>query len=142
MQRRAITPYEGTKPYVFVSYAHKDSHLVMPVLEQLYANKDSMGLVLLELPLPDMQGIDIIRQVNEDPQLMRIPVVALADDKAMEAELLNGGAMDFIAASDLRPDALLARVRHAIELSENRYIIRSAERDQLTGLYNKEFFFS
>lgn len=36
MQRRAITPYEGTKPYVFVSYAHKDSHLVMPVLEQLY----------------------------------------------------------------------------------------------------------
>ncbi len=112
------------------------------VLEQLYANKDSMGLVLLELPLPDMQGIDIIRQVNEDPQLMRIPVVALADDKAMEAELLNGGAMDFIAASDLRPDALLARVRHAIELSENRYIIRFAERDQLTGLYNKEFFFS
>ena len=37
MQRRAVTPYEGTKPYVFVSYAHKDSHLVMPVLEQLYA---------------------------------------------------------------------------------------------------------
>ena len=112
------------------------------VLEQLYANKDSMGLVLLEMSLPDVQGIDIIRQVNEDPQLMRIPVVALGADRDQEADLLNGGAMDYISGAELRPDNLLARIRHAIELSENRYLIRSAERDQLTGLYNKDFFFS
>lgn len=37
MHRRTIIPYEGTKPYVFVSYAHKDTDLVMPVLERLYA---------------------------------------------------------------------------------------------------------
>lgn len=35
MQRCAFTPYEGKKPYIFVSYAHKDSHLVFPILEEL-----------------------------------------------------------------------------------------------------------
>lgn len=35
MQRCALTPYEGKKPYIFVSYAHKDSPLVFPILEEL-----------------------------------------------------------------------------------------------------------
>ena len=35
MQRSAIIPYEGTKPYIFVSYAHKDSDRVMRILENL-----------------------------------------------------------------------------------------------------------
>ena len=37
MTRGNIVPYEGQEPYVFVSYAHKDSHLVIPVLEKLHA---------------------------------------------------------------------------------------------------------
>lgn len=111
-------------------------------LEALYAQKDTLALALLELKLKDMGGIEIIRQVNEDPQLMRIPVIALSPEAADEAPALNGGAMDFIPGANLLPDSVLARVRHAIELSENRNIIRSTERDQLTGLYNKDFFFS
>ncbi len=35
MIRCAFTPYEGNKPYIFVSYAHKDSDRVFPVLEEL-----------------------------------------------------------------------------------------------------------
>lgn len=35
MKRCKITPYEGTEPYIFISYAHKDSGLVFPVLEEL-----------------------------------------------------------------------------------------------------------
>ena len=111
-------------------------------LEQMYERRELLALVLLELSLPDRQGIDILRQVNEDPQLMRIPVIALSTRREDEALVLNGGAMDFIFEADMQPDAVVARVRHAIELSENRYIIRSTERDQLTGLYNKDFFFS
>lgn len=32
-------------------------------------------------------------------------------------------------------------VRRTIELSEDRDILRRTERDHLTGLYNKEFFY-
>lgn len=35
MQRCAFTPYEGRKPYIFVSYAHRDSDRVFPILEEL-----------------------------------------------------------------------------------------------------------
>lgn len=35
MQRCAFTPYEGKKPYIFISYAHKDSEQVFPILEEL-----------------------------------------------------------------------------------------------------------
>lgn len=35
MQRCAFTPYEGNKPYIFISYAHKDSNRVFPILEEL-----------------------------------------------------------------------------------------------------------
>ena len=30
-----ITAYEGTENYIFISYAHKDSDRVMPILEEL-----------------------------------------------------------------------------------------------------------
>ena len=32
-----ITPYEGSEPFIFVSYAHDDSALVLPILEKLDA---------------------------------------------------------------------------------------------------------
>jgi CheY-like chemotaxis protein len=40
-------------------------------------------LVLLDLNLPDMSGIDILRQIKEDEHLKRVPVVVLTttDDK-------------------------------------------------------------
>ena len=31
----AIRAYEGSKPYIFISYAHKDKDIVMPILEAL-----------------------------------------------------------------------------------------------------------
>ena len=37
---------------------------------------------------------------------------------------------------------ILARVRRTIELFESRRIIEYTERDHLTGLYNKEYFYS
>jgi hypothetical protein len=33
----SFRPYEGNKPYIFISYAHKDSHLVYPILDDLTA---------------------------------------------------------------------------------------------------------
>ncbi len=34
-----VPAYEGKKEYIFVSYAHKDSEIVLPVIEQLYEKK-------------------------------------------------------------------------------------------------------
>ena len=37
MNRCAVEPYEGDKPYLFISYSHKDSEQVVPFMERLSA---------------------------------------------------------------------------------------------------------
>ena len=110
-------------------------------LQIIYEKKASLCLILMNLLLPDCSGMDILRRMRDDPLFMHIPVIVLSPDRKDEVESLNLGAMDFIEIPDLLPDALLARVHRAVELSENRSIIRSTERDQLTGLYNRDFFY-
>ena len=110
-------------------------------LEKIYANRETLSLILLDLILPDAYGIDILRQVRSDPQLMRIPVIVMTADKDAEVESLTLGAIDFIPKPYPMPKVVMARILRTIELSEDRDIIRSTERDALTGLYNREFFY-
>ena len=111
-------------------------------LEMVYESKDLLALVLLDFALPDAQGKAILKQVTEDPLLKSVSVIVMSRDRQDEVYALNNGAMDFILKPCDLTGVVLARVRHVIELSENRSIIRSTERDQLTGLYNKDFFFN
>ena len=102
---------------------------------------DTLSLVLLDLNLPDMHGMDILREIKKDPELNRIPVIVLTGDTESEVESLNTGASDFISKPYPRHEVIMARVRRCIELSENRDLIRGTELDQLTGLYNREYFY-
>ena len=111
-------------------------------LESIYESKDLLALVLLDFALPDDRGRAILKQVSEDPVLKRVSVIVMSRDRQDEVYALNNGAMDFILKPCDLSGVVLARVRHVIELTENRNIIRSTERDQLTGLYNKDFFFN
>ena len=111
-------------------------------LEAVYGGKDLLALVLLDFALPDSQGKGILKQITEDPMLKSVSVIVMSRDRQDEVYALNNGAMDFILKPCDLTGVVLARVRHVIELSENRSIIRSTERDQLTGLYNKDFFFN
>jgi predicted signal transduction protein with EAL and GGDEF domain len=56
-------------------------------------------------------------------------------------ECLSLGASDFIPKPYPRQQVVLARILRTIELYEDRDTLRWTERDQLTGLYNKEFFY-
>ena len=110
-------------------------------LESIREHIEALSLVLLDLILPDMNGLDILREVKNDTELSRIPVIVLTSDKESEVESLNIGASDFISKPYPRHEVILARVRRCIELSENRDLIRWTERDHLTGLYNREYFY-
>ncbi len=100
-----------------------------------------ISLVLLDLNLPDRHGLDILREMKEDPRTAKIPVIVLTSDKEAEVECLNFGAIDFIPKPYPIPKVVQARVRRTIELSEDRDLIRDTERDHLTGLYTREYFY-
>ncbi len=110
-------------------------------LELLESDYGTLSLVLLDLNLPDMKGVDILRRIKENALTARLPVIVMTADQNAEVECLTLGATDFISKPYPKQEIVLARIRRTIEQFEDRDIIRWTERDQLTGLYNREFFY-
>ncbi|MBE6029552.1 MAG: EAL domain-containing protein [Clostridiales bacterium] len=110
-------------------------------MEMIRSNKDTLSLILLDVLMPIMSGLEVLKKVREDKALSHIPVIVTTSEKEKEIESLNLGAIDFVPKPYPAIDVIKARVLHAIELSEDRDIIQLTERDELTGLYNKEFFY-
>ncbi len=104
-------------------------------------HRHALSLVLLDLLMPGMSGLEFLRRIQEDPILCQIPVIVLTADQDAEVESLSLGASDFIPKPYPRADVILARIRRTIELHEDRQIIQSTERDPLTNLYNREYFY-
>ena len=110
-------------------------------LDAIRANRDELSLVLLDLLMPVMSGKDALRAMKADPEIASIPVIVLTSDQNAEIESLTLGASDFIPKPYPQPGVVKARIIRTIELSEDREIINSTERDTLTGLYNRDYFY-
>lgn len=132
---------ELLKAYLENDYALLFAETGAEAFSQIRSHSETLSLVLLDLILPDINGLDILREIKQDADLSRIPVIVLTSDVESEVESLNTGASDFISKPYPRFEVIMARVRRSIELSENRDLIRWTERDHLTGLYNREYFY-
>lgn len=110
-------------------------------LEQIRAHINDLALVLLDLIMPEMNGFEVLRYVRNDEQMRKIPFIVLTAEKSAELEALELGAVDFITKPIDMHEVIIARVSRIIELSDGKKLIQAAERDKLTGLYTKNFFF-
>ena len=110
-------------------------------LSLIKEHHDDVSLVLLDLNIPEISGLDVLKEIESSPELNEIPVIVMTGDKKEEVECLDIGASDFITKP--YPDAgiILARIKRVIELYEDRKIINYAERDTLTKLFTKPFFY-
>ena len=106
----------------------------------LREEKDRISLLLLDLMMPEVDGIEVLRTMKSDPALRNIPVIVLTGDQEAEVECLHLGAMDFIPKPYPGAEIIKARVSKCIELSETRDLIQSTERDTLTKLFNIDYF--
>ena len=110
-------------------------------LDQMRLNRETLSLVILDLLMPEMSGYEVLKAVKADPKLSDIPVIVITSEQSAEIESLKLGAIDFIPKPYPDAGVVMARVRRTIEFNEDRETLASTERDPLTGLYNKEFFF-
>ena len=110
-------------------------------LELVRQNCETLSLVMLDLMMPVMSGREVLRELKASKTTRQIPVIVLTADQNAEVECLQLGAADFIPKPYPDAGVILARTLRTIELSEDRQIIQSTERDPLTGLYNREYFY-
>ncbi|MBQ8698360.1 MAG: response regulator [Schwartzia sp.] len=74
-------------------------------------------LVLLDLHMPDMDGMEVMQRIRDIEHCENLPVVFLTadSDADTEAKLFNAGAMDFLA-KPLVMQVAMQRIRRILEL--------------------------
>jgi two-component system KDP operon response regulator KdpE len=70
-------------------------------------------LVILDLGLPDMQGLDLLRKIRAQREDLPIVVLSSRGDEAAKVEALDLGADDYVT-KPFGMDELLARMRAAL----------------------------
>jgi CheY-like chemotaxis protein len=70
------------------------------------------GLVLLDIMMPGMNGLDVLRAVREDPALRTLPVVVYSalDDSASRREAMALNAQGYIVKGRIDAESLRALV--------------------------------
>ena len=83
------------------------------------ASTELPDLILLDLNLPDMSGIDVLAQLKDNPLTRRIPVVMFSSeqDPVQRLAALQAGAEDFLGRP-IDDQTLLARLRGLLRARE------------------------
>ncbi len=112
-------------------------------LEITKENKEVIQVILLDLVMPGMDGYTFLEIVKADPELRNIPIIVTTQSEGVEAEIraLELGASDYIT-KPYNNIVILQRVTNIIAFRENAILRNTAERDPLTGLYNKMTFYT
>jgi diguanylate cyclase (GGDEF)-like protein/PAS domain S-box-containing protein len=77
--------------------------------------KKSSDMILLDLGLPDAQGLDAVRRARLAAP--RVPLVVLTgmDDESLATKALQEGAQDYLIKGQIDPRGLLRALRYAVE---------------------------
>ena len=70
-------------------------------------------LVILDLGLPDMQGLELLRQIRSRTETVPIVVLSSRGDEVTKVEALDLGADDYVT-KPFGMEELLARIRAAL----------------------------
>lgn len=97
-------------------------------LEQL-ASKP-IDVVLLDLTLPDSNGLQSCISVSESAPMVAIVVLTGLDDEELAVSTLQHGAEDYLVKSEIVSQLLIRATRYAIERKRNKLELQTAN-DQL-----------
>ncbi len=109
-------------------------------LEKVKTHTEDLAIVLLDLRMPKLGGMEVLKVMKEEEELRGVPVIVMTADQSAEVDCLRIGAIDFIPKPYPTAEIVQTRVNRCIELTEKRNIIQSTERDSLTNLLNLDYF--
>lgn len=101
-----------------------------------------IGMVITDLVMPGCDGIELLNRIRSQKRFKNIPVIVStgAEDQEDELKCLRLGAADFIKKPFI-PEVVKYRVSNVSKLRESIALLHVLEKDPVTGLLSKDFFF-
>jgi two-component system sensor histidine kinase/response regulator len=94
-------------------------------------------LILLDVLMPGMDGVEVCRRIRENPDWRDIPIIFLsaADDKELIVRALEAGGVDYVT-KPFNFSEMLSRVRTHLALKAARDRLRqlAEDKDELLGI--------
>ena len=87
----------------------------------------SPNLVLLDLLLPEMSGVDVLRQIKADPRTKDIPVIVLSalNGQSHIQRILESGAVDYIVKLSHPSKEIISKIRKYLPSFVNNSELRT-----------------
>ena len=120
-------------------------------IEVLEENKYQVDIILLDLVMPEMDGLEFLAIKKENPDMSAIPVIIITaeEGKDKQIETINMGADDYVIKPFI-PEVVMRRVSNVLN-SNKRYReilkefsvtheendVQNEQLDDLTGLLNR-----
>ncbi|MGR3300929.1 MAG: diguanylate cyclase domain-containing protein [Candidatus Scalindua sp.] len=113
-----------------------------------YLNKESFDVILLDLQLPDSQGMDTLLEIQKIAQDIPIIVLSNHDDESFAVKTVQMGAQDYLVKESVNRNMLVRSIRYSIERHQmikkmeqtQKKLQQIAHYDNLTGLSNRKLF--
>jgi hypothetical protein len=77
--------------------------------------QNAFDIILLDLTLPDSQGLDSLPKLQQLPRSLPIVVLTHHQDEALALEAVKQGAQDYLVKRDVSLDVLLRSILYAIQ---------------------------
>jgi signal transduction histidine kinase len=113
VERSLGEPFEPSYPFTLEHTAALQAGLD-------HLGKEDTDVLLLDLDLPDSQGVDTVVRVRERDSEVPIVVFTMSGDDDTALRALKGGAQDYVVKSELNGSLLRRAIRYAIERQRAR----------------------
>jgi diguanylate cyclase (GGDEF)-like protein/PAS domain S-box-containing protein len=97
------------------SQSAKLTHMECMSAAEDYLGKHIVDLILLDLGLPDAQGLAAVRRAHAAAPRVALVVLSGMDDESLAAQALQEGAQDYLVKGQIEPHMLLRALRYAVE---------------------------
>ena len=101
------------------------------------------SVLLTDHEMPGISGVELCKLLRKSYTTSELAIIGISasDDDEVSAMFLKNGATDFIR-KPFSKEEFSCRINNALMAMENiQTILNSANRDYMTGLYNRRYFF-
>ena len=98
-----------------------------------YLSEHVVDMILLDLGLPDVQGLEAVRRAHAAAPHVPLVVLSGSDDESMAIQALQEGAQDYLIKGQIETRELLRALHYAIERKKiEETLFTEKERSQAT----------